>query len=904
MDIFKKHLLNISSVKIIYDEEKDKKIPYFKNNWLNIKDNINLSDNGFYIKTGKKNNITVIDIDNINLDHNKQLIELINKTCPTLTESTSKGLHFYFKYNLYLESSNDSILKIDILNDNKCVFCAPTTYKKHNEIVKYTILEDRKINEIHNDVIEYYMSLKINDNKKITKNNKKIIRKENIRDKQYFITCDELEDKLSRLPQEYLNNYDKWIQILTIIKNSDYKSKKLYDIFNNWSKYSTKYNTDNNILLYNNNKGNLNINFMNYILKDKKIYPHYNLNTMLELNKKIKQNNILSRYLDLEYDIFRDNKTIIIKSDTGTGKTTCISKNIKELMTNNKDLNLISLVSRISLSHQHIKNFKNNDIKLSLYQDIDKKRIDEYERRNIVCCINSLLLLKDFDFTNSIVYIDEIDSFITSLVDNETIKNIRMIYLLLMKIINTCNKLILSDATITNVIFKFCENRRDENKIYINNVYKSNKNTKAIQCNNENEFMNLMKEDIENKKYFLACSDKAEKITQLYNNDIKYGNQEDFILITAESKIQINDAQERFKSKYVYYSPSIIYGVDYNNEEKQNVYIYITGCSISPIALYQQINRTRNIDKIYFYIDPSIKHDIIKYKTIEKTEEYFKNAIDNFESIDLLKECCNIDDERKIIENSFFKLFCYNEYVKNIYNNNKESHFKMILHKKGFIIKNIGKCEKISNELKKEMKETIKNNNDNKFEKYVENYNELEYEDFEQRRKYLNIEIEKVNDYKEYIINKNAIEKHLNIINYFKSDEVINKKINELKENKFNEIIYNHNYVKIKVLRDILKKYNISQENINYGDKNKKINLDEKDEKIIKSTFRIKSNINNLHEFNKMHINMIRNIAPIILSNKKRKGKETYYYYEFNNELINEHKKIAELRNNKNECLF
>lgn len=44
-------------------------------------------------------------------------------------------------------------------------------------------------------------------------------------------------------------------------------------------------------------------------------------------------------------------------------------------------------------------------------------------------------------------------------------------------------------------------------------------------------------------------------------------NENDIILITADSKIKISDAQEQFKDKYVFYSPSITYGVDYNNEE-------------------------------------------------------------------------------------------------------------------------------------------------------------------------------------------------------------------------------------------------------------------------------------------------------------------------------------------------
>lgn len=134
----------------------------------------------------------------------------------------------------------------------------------------------------------------------------------------------------------------------------------------------------------------------------------------------------------------------------------------------------------------------------------------------------------------------------------------------------------MSYATINDFVFKFCDKRDKQSKIYIYNKYKVNKIKETYQCLNENEFMNLMRKDIENKKYFLAYySDEARKITELYNNNIQYDNKDNFVLVIADSKIQINDAEQEFKNKYVYYSPLITYGIDYNNEKKTKyVYIY------------------------------------------------------------------------------------------------------------------------------------------------------------------------------------------------------------------------------------------------------------------------------------------------------------------------------------------
>lgn len=58
-------------------------------------------------------------------------------------------------------------------------------------------------------------------------------------------------------------------------------------------------------------------------------------------------------------------------------------------------------------------------------------------------------------------------------------------------------------------------------------------------------------------------------------------------------------------------------------------------------------------------------------------------------------------DRLCIEENSFLKLFCHNEYVKNIYNDNKELHFKMILQKRRFNITTIDEYKKISKDVQK-----------------------------------------------------------------------------------------------------------------------------------------------------------------------------------------------------------
>jgi hypothetical protein len=127
------------------------------------------------------------------------------------------------------------------------------------------------------------------------------------------------------------------------------------------------------------------------------------------------------------------------------------------------------------------------------YKNENKKINDDH----ICCCINSILLFKDLkesDFKNYIVYIDEITSFLNDLCGNTTLTtNLKQCYTILMKIIKNCYKLILSDAMITDNTFNFIKNRTVNNKVFfIKNLYKKYKNVHAYKCLNETIFLNTM----------------------------------------------------------------------------------------------------------------------------------------------------------------------------------------------------------------------------------------------------------------------------------------------------------------------------------------------------------------------------------------------------------------------------
>lgn len=112
-DCYKKH--NFDLVPLI----KNQKIP-FEKDWVNrehksLEEWLKWFESGFNVgvKTGKKSNITVIDIDT------KDMPEVFVNLENYIMQSTPKGYHFVFQYEPDLPTTRFEELKIDLLNDGK-----------------------------------------------------------------------------------------------------------------------------------------------------------------------------------------------------------------------------------------------------------------------------------------------------------------------------------------------------------------------------------------------------------------------------------------------------------------------------------------------------------------------------------------------------------------------------------------------------------------------------------------------------------------------------------------------------------------------------------------------------------------------------------------------------------------
>jgi hypothetical protein len=235
----------------------------------------------------------------------------------------------------------------------------------------------------------------------------------------------------------------------------------------------------------------------------------------------------------------------------------------------------------------------------------------------------------------------------------------------------------------------------------------------------------------------------------------------------------------------------------------------------------------------------------------------------------------------KMIENSFFNIFCYNEYVKDIYHTNKIKHFELILLSHGFVLSEEGKPKILNRETKDEMTTLVDKHNEDLFKEYLtaEDKTLVKFDMFNKNVEVLGLPINNVDlleKYKDQIMDKYKLNEHMDIIRLLKSDEYIDQKINNAIENGFDLKLPSNIYNKIKLLRVIETTYNIKPLDVDFKNEGD-ITMTDEVFTLFKTLFRTqKKKPNNYKELKKLYVGIIKSITcnDIITSkrNKKRTG--------------------------------
>ena len=463
--------------------------------------------------------------------------------------------------------------------------------------------------------------------------------------------------------------------------------------------------------------------------------------------------------------------TVILKSDTGTGKTTTTFKYFKQ----NNFSHILSIVSRRSLVDQHIKNAKDNNIVMYSYEDKDvkKKKIVCYQLDSICRFIDNIepkervSVIKEY-----VVYLDEINSTIKYLLQSSTMDKKRIsIYSGLCEVLRNCKLLICSDADVSDLVFKYISSIRKPNTtIFVDNEYKNYSDIKATEYANIGGIIKKLKARINRDEGFVCCFDQLKCLSHIYGLVFDEEKKDMFLRISSEHRRFTNT--DIWKGKFVFYSPSIIYGNDFVPDIPTDVFVFVKGGTIDPLQIVQQATRCRKIKHLYYHIDT--KNKWLKYKSLNECTEKINIAYSKIKS-DNTKYDENLLKTR-ITDKLYNELYDYNVYVNDILCSDYRYHINNILINKGFNLDVIGEKKGLTNKQKEVGDKIVDDEYDKHLNAYINNSLQFEdpeiFEKWERRRELLCVNKDEL--YLDVITKNKKFIGHINICRMFKNNEALN----------------------------------------------------------------------------------------------------------------------------------
>lgn len=619
--------------------------PYYEN-WRNINKTIQskYKNQNVGILTGLKNNITAIIT--------KRELDLKNNTLTFIDCNFNYVYIFEYTSDLKTGEYGDLI----VMNDNGYIM----DVNSRININKVEMLYDVDIKQFPKQIKKDILKL---SNSKIKKN---IIQS----DYEYDITDKELEYVLNNIQEKYFNNKKSFLNISKALKTLN--KKDLYD------KYLSKYKHHNNRLwvslkIYNKNSVECLFKYSKATNKYRYKPLKENLTGYTEIYKNKLDN------IEGDERFFKLNTNYIIKSGTGSGKSTAFLHFVKQ-----HNIKFISIVSRILLGKEQQQKFEENNIDVKLYSDNNFHYGD-----NIIITPESIDKINNYDFSKYTIFLDEANSIIEHILSSTTMtRNRKDSFNLIEFMLGTCKNFICADADISNTLKYFIDSLEKPYEFYYN-TYQNFKNVNVNIINDEDKFINQLR----NEEKYILCMDSKNR-ADLVDMKLKIGkDKEEIKLITSETTE--NELITLDEYNKIIFSPKIIYGLD--STMSRNVYCYFKGDTINSKQMVQQITRCRNIENVYiFFLNRTSKY--CKYDNIDDVKVNINNVNDL-----MIEKLINIEKSNKSSTNSyeymekyselleeegpFYNIYKYYLYKEDCYESNKFIHLINILRDRGFNIK-------------------------------------------------------------------------------------------------------------------------------------------------------------------------------------------------------------------------
>ena len=872
------------------DKNKKKYKTILADAWF--KDGYNIA-----LLTGAVNNLIMVDLDIDKKpwnDYDKHPFiqkfgkEYINKfNTLTVRSQSGVGFHLYFQYDKRIKQGSNHDLAIDTRSNGGYGMFPGSSINDR----KYTICNDTTPKPIPVELIEYLFEIGFDQNNLSKRKNIQYKNKTSINKLDYEIFnhikkyplfdidkhINMILDKLSMTFFDSTKTQESWIRFKNFTA-----AMKLMNQQIKWKAFCKQRPGFNEI---ENQKIWDTITFNEYdpiewLIRETKedkddvydelILGYYKLKHVLK-NKRYADRTIDTKYINDKVRI-QDikQKGIVIKSDTGTGKTTLIKEYLKD-----ERQTFIIPTSRVSLAQELYNTMGKHGINVQYYENSGYI----HEGESLIITIESLVdRTEHIDFKDYVLVMDEYNSLINHLITSPTIKSRRDTFTTLKNIIKRCKKVICIDADITDTCLMYLDICELE-YLFIDNTKKSNNGVKCTELKSRKSLIHHVKQ----YEKWLISTDSAREAEAFYKELSNF--YKNIKLITAEEDNYINfDLHD-----CIIYSPKVIYGID--SIMDRPVFSYYKAHTINPKAMLQQIARCRNITHLYYVFTKKTYNDEVStYNSIKAdliiTNQYSTLTFTNLESTELA--------------NQYIDLCTRIKYDELAYNTNKFAHFKLLLNQRGFIEThdNILNIEKEDN--------NITDINEEVIEEKIENIVEL----VSKKNKYikmndiLGIPDRHLTEYHEMFLEYGKLEKHLNFVDYLnKTPEQLYLKLNDSGEFSINKFKSKKN--RLIFLDKFEKKLQLKKDFCLMIDTPGGMGFNEDENKEYNKTYKIIFNMtknNKLIDFNdsyecqKILVNIYKDLFgnDIIGGKRVMKDKKRFTEYQINTDFIDYNNRVHE----------
>jgi len=450
------------------------------------------------------------------------------------------------------------------------------------------------------------------------------------------LTDKNIIDILNRLPEEYNDEYDKWIKIGMILHTYN-----KFNIWDDWSKKSRKYNKEDILKKWeylNKYEGNK-LTYGTLIriaqecgIVDKKKTIKDIVDEYPEIPVEIKhlKNTIVLDQLKLTSEIFENTenmKIVAVQSEKGTGKTS----NLIEYLSNNNMINennsILILSARRTLGIKFLGDLEKFGFKL--YSELLDNDITE---KKIICQVDSMMRLKLARY--DIIIIDECESMSRYLTSSHFKKNTKMGLIVdrLECHIKSTKKLYILDADLSDRCINYYKNIKnipEDDIILIINKFKPYTDYTIVSMEYSQWIMRIL-DYIDAKKKIVIPMASNNKAKDLQMKILEEYPDTKILIIhketTDEEKMEcVKNVNEKW-SEYdvVIYTPSVNMGISYDIPNSFDA-IFGYGCfnSVAGQEFTQMLHRVRSPKEKNIYVSmdsyrPYNDEDILSYKQVEE----------------------------------------------------------------------------------------------------------------------------------------------------------------------------------------------------------------------------------------------------------------------------------------------